>query len=96
VLAIGFEMPAAAGTSLLVIAINSAAAFAARLSGHVSLDWPLLAVFTDAMAGALSATASRPGRRVPAHHRLHRRAYRCGRVPARLQPAPAGVTARGP
>jgi uncharacterized membrane protein YfcA len=55
VLALGFDMPAAVGTSLLVIAINSAAALAARLGGHLSLDRPLLAVFTAAaMAGMLA------------------------------------------
>ena len=55
VLALGFEMPAAVGTSLLVITINSAAAFAARLGGHVHLDWPLLGLFTlAALAGALA------------------------------------------
>jgi uncharacterized membrane protein YfcA len=46
VLALGFEMPVAVGTSLLVIAINSAAALAARLGGHPHLDWPLLGLFT--------------------------------------------------
>ena len=55
VLVLGFDMPAAVGTSLLVIAINSAAALAARLGGQVSLDWPLLAVFTAAaLAGVLA------------------------------------------
>ena len=55
VLVLGFDMPAAVGTSLLVIAINSAAALAARLGGHLSLDWPLLAVFTAAaLAGVLA------------------------------------------
>jgi uncharacterized protein len=55
VLALGFAMPAAVGTSLLVIAINSAAALAARLGGQVHLDWPLLGVFTlAALAGALA------------------------------------------
>lgn len=54
VLLLGFDMPAAVGTSLLVIAINSAAALAARLGGQVSLDWTLLAVFTAAaLAGVL-------------------------------------------
>jgi uncharacterized protein len=54
VLALGFEMPVAVGTSLLVIAINSAAAFTARLGGHVSLAWPLLGVFiVAALAGTL-------------------------------------------
>jgi len=57
VLALGFEMPIAVGTSLLVIAINSAAAFAARLGGHVHLDWPLLGVFTvAALAGTLAGS----------------------------------------
>ena len=48
VLALGFAMPVAVGTSLLVIAINSGAALAARLGSHPHLDWPLLAWFTAA------------------------------------------------
>ena len=55
VLALGFDMPAAVGTSLLVITINSAASLAARFGGHVHLDWPLLAVFT---AAALAGTVA--------------------------------------
>ena len=56
VLVLGFDMPAAVGTSLLVIAINSAAALAARLGGgQVRLDWALLAMFTAAaLAGVLA------------------------------------------
>jgi len=55
VLALGFEMPAAVGTSLLVIAVNSASALTARLGGGVSLDWRLLGVFTlAALVGALA------------------------------------------
>jgi uncharacterized membrane protein YfcA len=55
VLALGFDMPAAVGTSLLVIAINSGVALAVRLGGHVHLDWPLLGAFTlAALAGALA------------------------------------------
>jgi uncharacterized protein len=55
VLALGFEMPVAVGTSLLVIAVNSAAALAARLGSHVHLDWPLLGVFiAAALAGTLA------------------------------------------
>jgi len=55
VLALGFEMPTAIGTSLLVISVNSTAALAARLGGGVRLDWPLLAVFIlAALAGALA------------------------------------------
>ncbi len=61
-LALSFDMPVAVGTSLLVIAINSAAALAARLGGDVLLDWPLLGVLT---AAALAATASRPGSMPP-------------------------------
>jgi uncharacterized membrane protein YfcA len=55
VLVLGFEMPAAVGTSLLVISVNSTAALAARLGDGVRLDWPLLAVFIlAALAGALA------------------------------------------
>lgn len=54
VLALDFEMPAAIGTSLLVIAINSAASLGARFGGGIHLDWPLLGVFTlAALAGAV-------------------------------------------
>jgi uncharacterized membrane protein YfcA len=68
VLALGFQMPVAVGTSLLVIAINSAAALTARLGSHVHLAWPLLGVFgVAALAGALAGNrvasgvdASRP------------------------------------
>ncbi len=45
------------GTSLLVIAMNSASAFAGNL-GTVALDWGLLAGFTAAaVAGMLGGTA---------------------------------------
>jgi len=55
VLVMGFDMPVAVGTSLLVIAINSAAALLSRLSAHVGLDWPALGVFTlAAVAGSLA------------------------------------------
>ena len=66
VLVLGFDMPAAAGTSLVVIAVNSAAALAAR-AGHASLalDWPVIAAFTvAAMIGAL-AGSSLAGRASP-------------------------------
>ncbi len=54
VLALGFEMPAAVGTSLLVISVNSAAALGARLGEGVHLDWALTGVFTlAALAGTL-------------------------------------------
>ena len=49
VLALGFPMSTAVGTSLLVIAINSATALAARVShGTSDLDWGLIATFTAA------------------------------------------------
>ncbi len=55
VLALGFEMPVAVGTSLLVIAINSAAALTARVGTHVHFAWPLLGVFTAAaLVGTLA------------------------------------------
>jgi uncharacterized membrane protein YfcA len=53
VLALGFPMPEAVGTSLLVIVINSLAALATRLgSGH--LEWGVIVPFT--IAGLLGVT----------------------------------------
>ena len=56
VLLLGFEMPVAAGTSLLVIAIDGAAALAARAGhGALALDWPLIGTFAGAaVLGALA------------------------------------------
>lgn len=55
VLALGFEMPTAVGTSLLVISVNSAAALTARLGTDVHLDWALTGVFTlAALVGTLA------------------------------------------
>jgi len=55
VLVLGFEMPIAVGTSLVVIILNSLEAMAARVGGHISLDWAILAVFTaSAIAGAVA------------------------------------------
>ncbi len=58
VLALGFPMPVAVGTSLLVIAVNSATALTARVgSGSNHLDWPLIGVFTAAaVAGSLAGS----------------------------------------
>jgi len=54
VLALGFDMPTAVGTSLLVIALNSATALTARLGTPVDLNWPLLLTFgATAIAGGL-------------------------------------------
>jgi hypothetical protein len=62
VVALGFPMPVAVGTSLLVVTINSATALAARLATGVSLDWRVIAVFTTtAIVGSLLGT------RVAAH-----------------------------
>jgi uncharacterized protein len=58
VLVLGFDMPTAAGTSLIVIAADSAAALAAR-AGHamVALDWGLIAAFAaTAVLGTLAGT----------------------------------------
>jgi hypothetical protein len=62
VLALSFDMPVAVGTSLLVIAINSAAALAARLGGHVHLDGRCSACSPPPR---WPATASRPGSMPP-------------------------------
>jgi hypothetical protein len=51
VIALGFPMPVAVGTSLLVISINSVVALASRLGGGMHLDWPLLGLFTLAAIG---------------------------------------------
>ena len=59
VLALGVSMPTAVGTSLLVIAVNSAAAFGVRMAHGVALDWPPLLLLTlMAVAGSIA------GRRV--------------------------------
>jgi hypothetical protein len=65
VLVLGFEMPEAVGTSLLVIAINTSAALAARIGTHVQVDWPLVAAFIAAavmgsVAGNRVAAVARP------------------------------------
>lgn len=54
VLALNLDMPTAVGTSLLVIAINSAVALATRLGTPVRLEWPVLLAFAaTAVAGGL-------------------------------------------
>ena len=50
-LALGFEMPVAVGTSLLVIAINVASSLAARVGTHVAVDWPMVLTFAAAAMG---------------------------------------------
>ncbi|HUF16984.1 MAG TPA: sulfite exporter TauE/SafE family protein [Thermoanaerobaculia bacterium] len=57
VLLAGIPMKRAVGTSLVVIAMNSAAAYIAY-SKHVSLDWRYTAMFTGfALAGVLAGSA---------------------------------------
>ena len=67
VLVLGFTMPVAVGTSLLVIAINSASALVSRAGQGVHLDWTLIGVFTLAaivgsLFGGRLATRVRPER----------------------------------
>jgi uncharacterized protein len=50
VLALGFSMPVAVGTSLLVIAVHSATALASRAGHGISIDWAVIGVFTGAAA----------------------------------------------
>lgn len=57
VLALGYSMPVAVGTSLVIIAITSAGAFAERL-GSASIPWDIVAPFTlAAVAGSFAGTA---------------------------------------
>lgn len=54
VLVLGLSMPVAVGTSLLVIALNSATALAFRLGNGVELDWAVIGGFTVfAVVGSL-------------------------------------------
>ena len=54
VLALGYDMPVAVGTSLLVIAVNSATALATRAGQLVTLDWPVVGGFAAvAVLGSL-------------------------------------------
>jgi uncharacterized membrane protein YfcA len=67
VLTLGFEMPEAVGTSLLVIAVNTAAALLARLGTQAVVDWSVVAVFVLAAvlgsaAGTRVASVARPER----------------------------------
>lgn len=56
VLALGLPMPAAVGTSLFVIAINSAASLAAR-AGQAHFDWVVIVPFT--LAAVVGTVAGR-------------------------------------
>lgn len=65
VLALSLGLPQAVGTSLLVIAVNSAAAFVVRLGHGVHVDWLPVAVLT-VMAVAGSLLGARVAARLPA------------------------------
>jgi uncharacterized membrane protein YfcA len=68
ILALGFPMPVAVGTSLLVIAVNSGTALMARIgTGASHLDWALISGFTAA-AVAGSLIGSRVMARVDPRH----------------------------
>ncbi|MHB1803304.1 MAG: TSUP family transporter, partial [Actinomycetes bacterium] len=57
VLALGFDMPTAVGTSLLVIVINTVSSLGARASSGLHMSWPTVLVFTgSAMVAALAGT----------------------------------------
>lgn len=67
-LLLGFTMPEAVGTSLLIIAINCATALTARL-GHGGVDWAVTIPFAvSALAGVLTGT--RLADRLPAQTML--------------------------
>lgn len=69
VLLLGLPMPVAVGTSLVVVAVNSAAGFAAHAgTGHV--DYALAGIFTAA-AVAGSLLAARVATRLPAERLRH-------------------------
>ncbi|WP_406079266.1 sulfite exporter TauE/SafE family protein [Micromonospora sp. NBC_00858] len=73
VLLLGLPMPAAVGTSLVIIVINSAAGFAAH-SGDATLDYRIAGAFTvAAIIGSLAA--ARFASRVPARHLSRAFAY---------------------
>ena len=68
VLALSFPMPVAVGTSLLVIAVNSATALTARVSsGSTHLDWPLITTFTGAAVIGSLLGGQIAGRAHPRH-----------------------------
>ncbi|RBY91283.1 sulfite exporter TauE/SafE family protein [Blastococcus sp. TF02A-30] len=63
VLALGLPMPTAIGTSLVIVAVNSAAGFAAH-AGEATLDVPVTLTFTGAAVVAALVTG-RVGARIP-------------------------------
>lgn len=53
VLALGFSMPVAVGTSLVVIVVNSLVALGARVAVGVEIEWPIILAFS--VFGALGS-----------------------------------------
>ncbi len=64
VLALGFSMPEAVGTSLLVITINSAVALSTRLHAG-AIDWGVVVPFTVTSVIGVAAGSRLAGRRDP-------------------------------
>jgi uncharacterized membrane protein YfcA len=65
VLALSLSLPQAVGTSLLVIAVNSAAAFVVRVGHGIQVDWlPVVALTAFAVVGSL--LGARVASRLPA------------------------------
>ena len=64
-LVLGFTMPAAVGTSLLVIAVNSAVAFGFHAAGGMRVDWTVVLPYLAASM-ALSLVGGRLSRKLPA------------------------------
>lgn len=62
VLFLGFPMPAAVGTSLVVIVINSATALLGRLASTPDLDWALVVPFAGAAVVGVLVGARLSGR----------------------------------
>jgi uncharacterized protein len=67
-LLLGFAMPEAIGTSMLVVALNAAAALLARM-GNLSMDWSVTVTFT-AMAVAGTLGGARLASRINAERTL--------------------------
>jgi hypothetical protein len=60
VLALGFSMPVAVGTSLLVIAINSATALACRAGHGITIDWAGIGVSPRPRSSAACSAGGSP------------------------------------
>ena len=88
-LLLGFAMPQAIGTSLLVVAINSATALVARL-GAAHIDWAIAAAFTLAAVGGVLAGGHIAGR-IDAERSL--RAFAAGLVLLALFTAGSAIAA---